>query len=872
MKKIASFYIVVSIIIEIFSKNISCASVDNKEIQEYVVAVIDTGVDYNHEDLKNNMWQNNTTLDGIHGYDFMNDDDDPYDDLGHGTHCASLILSEAEKYGLKQKVKIMALKYMDESGGGMFKNAIDAYRYVIAAKKQGVNIVAISNSWGGTDNPVELENIIIEAGKMGILSISSAGNTAQNLDVEKSFPAGYQLPYNIVVSASTEENMLATFSNYGKLTSHVATLGTNRIAAYNQDAYIPSFANSNYKYFDFENKELPNWGNNIRISEEEAFEDKNSLRWDIKITPTDEFYIEKLEESSYTNMLTIDLEKKVDNTYFGMSYKVKSKPDNLMACYVLMYDNDIWTTAGSFMLENINFWNNRYFKLKDGVTKIQIICTGVLDEASMYIDNLGIGETSGKYIRLNGTPQAVTSVVAETLYLRELFPDEPIEKIRARVIGGVNKNFKNIVVSDGVIDINKAKTNPYPVIDYIRRKDGKIEISGFFFGNSSGSITIASNMTEINSWSENKIIIMDKHYEDGFININIKTKNGLESEQKMIIISENVNWLEKAPLPIGLKDAVSVELGGMIYVMGGADYEDKPSLGVYRYDPSKDKWKTMSSLPSQEFNGCYSYGMSVATFDDSILLVVMDNMHDKNIFLNYSVENNSWSEMLFDDTPEPRAFMTISSYNDTIYFIGGIPKAKYYGRNDLAVNIWSLSEDRSTWNVSGKLGTPIYGAIAAQVEDKLVILGGRIGDIDYSDKVYIFDGLNIYDGSKLPIIGLHNENCVFSGGEKMYILTEGDIVDINGLSYDVDKDEWMQYSDRVCCGIRRGIFGTLLDNEFYVMGGELDYRILDKVNVINISDLSEKKSRTVSILIIIVSSILLIILIIYIIKIKKRFK
>lgn len=192
--------------------------------QEYVIAVIDTGVDYTHPDLKDHMWINTTTLPGKHGYDFINQDEDPFDDFGHGTHCAGIIIQEAKRLGVRGEVKIMALKYMIETGSGDTAQDIEAYKYILEAKKQGVNIVAISNSWGTTDNPKELEDLVNEAGRQGILSVNAAGNFSDNLDVNKTFPAGYDSEYTLVVGASTRQGRLAYFFQLRQ--THCARAGT----------------------------------------------------------------------------------------------------------------------------------------------------------------------------------------------------------------------------------------------------------------------------------------------------------------------------------------------------------------------------------------------------------------------------------------------------------------------------------------------------------------------------------------------------------------------------------------------------------------------------------------------------------------------
>ncbi len=148
-----------------------------------VVAVLDSGVDYTHPDLANNIWtrppiikayqDDDLTSDGpiddVHGFNLVEDNGDPIDDNGHGTHCAGIIGAEGGNglgvAGVNWNVKIMPLKFMDENGLGTTKDAIEAINYVIDRKRAGVNVRIISASWGSTLRSRALEDVIRKAGE-----------------------------------------------------------------------------------------------------------------------------------------------------------------------------------------------------------------------------------------------------------------------------------------------------------------------------------------------------------------------------------------------------------------------------------------------------------------------------------------------------------------------------------------------------------------------------------------------------------------------------------------------------------------------------------------------------------------------------------
>ena len=166
-----------------------------------LVAVIDTGIDWNHPDLANNY----VPL----GYDWVNNDNDPMDDNGHGTHCAGIIAAEINNNlgiaGLAQ-VRIMAEKGLNEEGEGYEDDLANA---IIHATNQGAKI--ISMSWGGYAHSELIYDAISYAYDSGVLLVASAGNDATN---EPLYPAAYSQV--IAVSATDRQDKPATFTNYGE--------------------------------------------------------------------------------------------------------------------------------------------------------------------------------------------------------------------------------------------------------------------------------------------------------------------------------------------------------------------------------------------------------------------------------------------------------------------------------------------------------------------------------------------------------------------------------------------------------------------------------------------------------------------------------
>jgi len=212
-----------------------------KGSKDIKIAVIDTGVDYTHPDLVNqidiNMIEKNGKpgvdddqngyVDDIYGYDFANKDGDPMDGNGHGTHCAGVIGASHDGKGIAgvmADVKIVPIKFLSDKGSGESIDAVLAIEYAI---KRGVKVM--SNSWGGdeSENIKALEDAIRTANDNGIVFVAAAGNDSSNNDRVGSYPTNYDVPNVIAVGSHAASGSRSGFSNYGSTKVHVFAPGSN---------------------------------------------------------------------------------------------------------------------------------------------------------------------------------------------------------------------------------------------------------------------------------------------------------------------------------------------------------------------------------------------------------------------------------------------------------------------------------------------------------------------------------------------------------------------------------------------------------------------------------------------------------------------
>lgn len=237
----------------------------NTGSSDAMIAILDTGMDYNHPDLLPNRWINNGEIpdngvdddgngkiDDRFGWDFTTcskfnpntgicsipklQDKDPMDDNGHGTHVSGIIGASGNNgigiSGVMWNARLMPLKILNADGEGTIADEIAALDYAVMMKTRGANIKVINASFGGGAYSVSEYNAIKKVNDSGIIFVTAAGNggddgIGDNNDVTPSYPGNYDLPNIISVAATDQRDNIAPFSNYGLNKVHVAAPGVH---------------------------------------------------------------------------------------------------------------------------------------------------------------------------------------------------------------------------------------------------------------------------------------------------------------------------------------------------------------------------------------------------------------------------------------------------------------------------------------------------------------------------------------------------------------------------------------------------------------------------------------------------------------------
>jgi hypothetical protein len=217
-----------------------------------LIAIIDTGINFNHEALKGNIWINpgeipgngkdddgNGVVDDVHGFNAASKSGNPLDDNDHGSHCAGTVAANGENsrglFGVMHSANLMGVKFLTASGSGTLADAVDSLFY---ASRMGARIT--SNSWGGGGYNPALFDALKSSPAMHIIA---AGNESNNNDARPAYPASYDLPNVISVAASDHNDQLAGFSNWGAQTVDLAAPGVGILSS-------TAGGSSAYKVFD----------------------------------------------------------------------------------------------------------------------------------------------------------------------------------------------------------------------------------------------------------------------------------------------------------------------------------------------------------------------------------------------------------------------------------------------------------------------------------------------------------------------------------------------------------------------------------------------------------------------------------------------
>lgn len=532
----------------------------NTENAVGVVAVLDTGADLANPDLDDVLLSNADRYNpagGANGYNPLETDvTKMFDTFGHGTHVSGIIAAEWNGFGtsgVANGVKILPVRICDTQGLDTLANVRKAYQYLSAAVDNGLNLVAINNSWGDQELYGELDDLVTQLGEKGVISVFSSGNASRNTDQTPRLASGLKdNPYAIVVNSSARDGTCSTKSNWGDGTTDLYAPGQDILSTLSKDGvkesgrtmYLADF-DKNAQY-PASVQSIPNGktlldsgapsGTGTTLSPTEqnidfdgdgkAFTGAEIFQKEVTTIPTVDG---PKESNSYNVYLKIPVEGLTETTHMSFRYYVTSNPPvieytTLDVSGAAKGTDGKWSWVNARCIDMNSYfvkdscWNTFSFPLSDLTEadgsiylRLQFPAYTTYDDLTLYLDCLGYGEEQhiACYGFATGTSMAApmvtgaAAVVAKAQGLpagtdRDMTRTDYAElaRERVRILKGCTTQSEALAhcTSGGMLDLSllgdTAQYTPVVECANVSESGDSIIITGAWFGTDKGTVTL----------------------------------------------------------------------------------------------------------------------------------------------------------------------------------------------------------------------------------------------------------------------------------------------------------------------------------------------------------------------------------------------
>jgi len=726
-----------------------------------VISVIDSGVDYTHEDLAANIWTNPAagspghvpdTGNGcgvpVHGCDFASDDlgtngPNPMDIESHGTHVAGIASAAGNNNkgiaGANWNAKIVALKAMSPDGSFYDSNTIEAIQYAVMMKSNGVNIAAINASWGGPDGGQHdlLKDAISAAGAAGIVFVAAAGNNFTNNDLVPIYPASYNLPNIIAVAATDQNDALATFSDFGLHSVEIGAPGVNIVSSIahcvqcNSAEASISINNSSTQAYTIDYARMTpstgltatgyNCGYGLTAADFPA-----GVRNNIAV----------IQRGPTTSSALIS--DKVTNAM------------NAGAIAAIIYCNDP-AVCPQFTLGSPGYWIPAVsISNADGLTLV-----GALPVQVTIV--------SPPYDYYDGTSMATPFVTGAAALVSAQYPADDMYHRIDRVLSGVDRlsALNGKTASSGRLDLFNSLSSGLildPLVVGLSRTTGlfpatQFTVNGINFGASAGSVLLNSDAgpvaAGIVSWTDTSITASVPQGAGKFVSV--KRPDGKESVKKFPVSA----WAQKTSAHEARFDAAAARYLNKIYVFGGYRYDTNPALTTLSsaefYDVTTNTWTTVAAMPEpKEWS-------AAATLSGKIYLAGGFDVNTVNGYFDtvevYDPLTNTYA--VRNPLPEARSEAGMVNLNGVLYLSGGDTIAL-----NATTSLYRYNSVADSWSALAPMATARRSHGMVALNNKIYVFGGYdnsgLDKILKSGEVYDVAGgtwSNIAD-MPVPLVGM----------------------------------------------------------------------------------------------------------------------
>ena len=760
---------------------------------DVVVAVVDTGIEYEHKDIAGNMWVNqaeltgapgvdddgNGYIDDIHGYDFAanssgDNDSDPSPSGYHGTHCAGIIGAEGDNEvgisGAVPHVKLMAVKASYNGRSLRSSDILESMEYVLNAKQHGVNIVSVNASYGGGGSSEVMKEAIRALGENGIIFCAAAGNNSSDNDQRPHYPASYDLDNIISVAATDKNDNLAYFSCYGAYGVDIAAPGHNIYSTISSGARLIGGVPFVWKD-DVESNET-NWTtsgthNSWAITESEA--SSGTHAW---TDSPDGNYI-KGTNSYLTYGEDIDLTA-YDKKHIGVAFKIKYALGKYAHLDMEM-SSDSGTTWSAFepligpkrYTITSSSWTSlaieipTQFKTAHFRMRFKFYSSYYEEKDGIYLDDITIGNVSrpNRYNYLSGTSMATPFVAGSIALLAKAFPDEnvtqridrllssttPLPSLQGKVLVGGQLNLANAINEDLLVRHARIVLEKH----YGIHPGDTLEINGTSLGETAGSIAFVADENKkveanILNWNTQKVTLTVPTLPGK--KIVLSTASGAKALNSPIVTAwdhqDDLNGTYRSfrtGTMTGWQDKVYY-FGGKHYYRyydeNGTRHSSNDRNATWIYDPSNNLWTQGEDIPTKSI-----YLHTTAMLDGKAYVIGGEHYGEENASeFVYDFEQDKWDTIapLPEEARARTRFGNAVVVDGKIYYFSGVSWAlDYYKTVNKNLYVYNPQEDLwSDANVTLPVG--ISAAYAVAHEHKIYLFGGYDVNGTVYDQVYTY--------------------------------------------------------------------------------------------------------------------------------------
>jgi len=727
-----------------------------------VIAVMDSGIDYTHPDLQDQMVNLDqypaleaATSCGKYGYCATGETpSDIYDYLAgatHGTHCAGIIAAAANgsgTNGVMKNVSLMGVRIMNKSGKMSFSAVIKGYEFLIQAKAAGVNVKAVNCSFGASGLINSYEMAIAKAGAAGIVSIYASSNDSQNNDnnVKTSSRTVVNQDCKVVVDNMDSQGIRSESSDYGVMTTDVfapgqdilstvgslnvhfnaftAALDPSRIVSYNSFEDNGGTADTEkdvdpLTFHTWSDSAADHCGAAVTADTTRPFLGNKSLTVDksadgsaVTLVTSPKTLSKDASRKLYLNSAVktdagiCSIAVSYRNTSGGFTEMKSSGHDGVTT---LLGASDQWIPILYMELPEDGSVDYTNFQLK-----FDYNFSGAATQMSM--DSFGLGYGLERYGLMTGTSMAAPMAAGEFGLLASAYPDEPVQKIAARVTGGTtdSADLKDLCRSGGYTNTAKAASDPNPAIQKIAVDGQTAVLTGYFFG-SQGSVSVGGKDAAVTKWSDTSITVTIPSGLTGMQEFTVTDSTGQHGRDYADVGNAAHSYTDRA-VPSGgsYADAAGtmplVSVGNDIYMVT-KNYDDKGELWCYDIKAATwtSKGTTMTTTDGQTVDLAAISAM--ASCGGKLYALTSDALYQ------YAPADGKWTKTALKGTLLSGS--TLADVNGQLLSFGG---ADASGVPSTAINAIDPATGKVT--AAGAMPAALSSPKVAVSEGTVMILGG----------------------------------------------------------------------------------------------------------------------------------------------------